>query len=625
MFICPGCKARFRVARAPKGGRIKCPKCGQVSVLKRKTPAGPAAAPSAAAPTAASAPPPPGLAPDATIAGHKIVEYLGGGQFTAAYKASQTSMGRTVLLKALRPPYAADASTKERFFAGARGAARLNHPNLLSVFDMGEEGDVCFYTTEFVEGGTLPEFINREEAVSSETRLAIATQIAQALAYAESSGVEQAWLGPDDVLLTDKEDVRVGRMGTGPPLGGGEPEPIMTVLARLMHVTATGRDLPSETRVAGGAVATAIPSARDALGNRFNAAALRLINEGPDAYGSVAQFAAELEKLSEGVQRRSTVDASAPGGVVPLHLERAHRRELPIKGILIATVICAALLAIILVTVLSTMRGKKQAAEARDLWADVVDLVKSDSLSELKEALDIAERLAKEYPDTQEGKLAREKGIDDVKHTMVAKEYARAEADFKKKPRERAAARAAIQAAQERLHEKLRNFPAIDKLAKDRLDNADRRYQNAAAAEWKTMLRAIKGCKNQHKFGKALAKLDEFKDKWPETDKPKEWVTKGTANIHKLAAKDFEQIIRQVHDLLNRDNADDARTKLNFIIDSFPYEEYPFAKYTTPAKEVKSLLETDRDGAKRKLQELVDGFDAKKKGAGESEPTPDTE
>ncbi len=439
MFVCPGCKARFRVTKAPQSGTIKCPKCGLVSAMRPPEPQPAAPPPPAPPPPSAAPPPPPEIAPGTVVAGHKILGYLGGSPFTAAYKASQTSMGRTVLFKVLRPKHTSDRAMKERFFATARAAARLNHPALLSVFDMGEEGDICFYTTEFVDGATLPEFL-RSRKVTSEQRLAIATQVAQALAYAHSMGVEQVWLLPEHVLVTDKCDVRVTHVGAGSPPGGGAPQTVMAALSRIVHFAATGND-----RISGHAGIPESPAARDALGNRLHAMVARLFGGGGGPYKSVAEFAAEIEKLSEGVERRGAVNAAtAPGGVVPIRLEKAHRRELPVKAILAGTAIAVAICAAIGYYVLQQLHSQK----ADRLWK-IADSQAKDS-SKLFDALRTFEQLAREYPDTEAGKYALVE-IGNVKDKIVASVYNDAESPFRDRPRETGAAKAAIKAARERL------------------------------------------------------------------------------------------------------------------------------------------------------------------------------
>jgi len=562
VFICPGCKARFRVTKAPRSGKIKCPKCGLVSMLRRAGERAPA--------KPAPPPPPPELAPNSTVAGHKILAYIGGSQLTAAYKASQVSMGRTVLFKALRPKYAADAALKARFFAGARAAARLNHPNLLSVFDMGDEGGVSFYTTEFVEGGSLPQFMASQQKMPSRQRLAIATQVAQALAYAQSVGVEQVWLGPKDVLLTDKGDVRLAHVGTGEPLGGGTPKPIMSVLIELVHMIATGKPLPSGAKAPGDPGAVALPTPRDALGTKFNAAVLKLLKEGESAYQNVGEFAAELEKLSDSVQRRSTVSAaSSPGGVVPIRLEKAHRRELPVKTILVATAIVAGLGAIILYSVMSHLRGRK----AEKLWNEACLLANNNET--LLEALKKFEDLAREYPGTKEGRDARAKGIPTMKKKIVGRAYNEAEEKFKDRPRATGEAIAAIRAARGKLERIFPGFPLIAQQERIRINNVRVRYDRAAIRDWnKNALEQIEGFRRRMQYGKALQAAQDVATKWPESEKIQQAVDKKKVEINQSAQKKFDKIMQDVDEYIRDRRPAKAQEALQKIINNFGIRKY---------------------------------------------------
>ena len=557
------------MAEVPEGGRIKCPKCGQVFVLRRRR-AAPARSPT---PPPAPPPPPPGLAVNTEVAGHKVLEYVGGSQVTATYKASQTSMGRTVLFKVLRPEYAADGAVRVRFFERAREAARLNHPNLLSVFDMGEEGGVCFYTTEFVEGSTLAQFAAGAGRVSSRRRLSIATQITRALAHAEAAGVKQVWLSPKDVVLTDKEDVRVGHVGMGAPLGGGSPEPIMAALARLVFVTATGKDLPAAARRADGAPVALAP-ARDALGNKLNAVIARLLNE-PGAYKNIVEFETELEKLSESVQRRATVDASSPGGVVPLRLERARHRQLPVKGILIATVLGAALCALVLYTVLSSRGARRRERAAQDLWRGACEQMQMTDSESLLAALATLETLARDYADTPLGEKAKTEGIDQARMAIVHCEYEAAEAEFKEKPRELEKARSAIKAARERLDRLVPGCHLVGQQAKVRIQNVRVRYWRAAKDEWDNIVRKkVRAMNKRQQFGKSLAEVKAFEGKWPEAPKTKESAAKVGELIKDLARKRFGAVMAQVNALRGRDEPDKARDLLQRVVDNFGIKEY---------------------------------------------------
>lgn len=568
MFICPGCKARFRLIKEPASGKVKCPKCGLVSVLKGPAPP---EAQRAQSPPARKAPPPE-LATDTEIAGHKIGEYVGGNAVTARYKAAQTSMGRTVLFTTLQPKHAADADTKAAFFAEARSIARLNHPNLLSVFDMGEENGVCFFTTEFVDGGALPEFVARADKVSSKERVSIAAQIGRALGYAQSAGVQELWVGPEDVLLTDKFDVRISHVGTSAPLRGGTSEPIMNVLVRLMYVVAAGKDLPPHLRKPGSAASIGVPVAHDPLGGKLNALVGTLLADAT-TYGNVAEFASELDSLSERAHRRSAVSASAaPGGIVPIRLEKARRRELSVKAIVITTAIATALCGGTLWAVLdhiSTTRANKAAAE---LWDEAREQFAARETR--MAALRTFEKLAKDYAGTEYGKRAKKEGIGQAKIAIVSDIYGVAAAKFRDKPRDTEKAIAEIRAAEEKLKSILPDYPLVGKQAEVRVKNVRMRYAKAAANEWRASVRKIRSYSGRGQYGKGLAEARSFIAKWSEPNKAATAAKAVIEQVEGLAEKRFQEIKQDARRLAAEDKPAAARLRLEWVISNFGIPKY---------------------------------------------------
>ena len=183
------------------------------------------------------------IASGTVIARHEITGFIKHDEFFAYHRAFQASMRRTVIMTVLRSKYASNKEARKRFFAEARAIAKLNHPNLLSLFDMGEEKDVCFFTTELFDGMPLSNFLAEVNIVSSLDRLVIATQVARVLAYAESVGVKMVYVKPNDILLTARMHVRISHVSAVEPLRGGRPEPILDTLVGLMHLVITG-DLP---------------------------------------------------------------------------------------------------------------------------------------------------------------------------------------------------------------------------------------------------------------------------------------------------------------------------------------------------------------------------------------------
>jgi serine/threonine-protein kinase len=144
---------------------------------------------------------------------YEIVREIARGGMAEVYLAREQSLNRPVALKALFPEFAREPSFVERFRREAQAAANLNHPNIVSIYDWGQESGTYFIVMEYVEGRSLRELIHSEGPLEPGQAADIAAEIASALAFAHRSGVVHRDVKPGNVLLTESGTVKVTDFG----------------------------------------------------------------------------------------------------------------------------------------------------------------------------------------------------------------------------------------------------------------------------------------------------------------------------------------------------------------------------------------------------------------------------
>src|SRR3982750_2844883 len=139
--------------------------------------------------------------PVQTIAHYRIVEPIGAGGMGAVYKAYDNKLQRTVALKLLPSEYVSQQDRRRRFFQEARAASALNHPHILTIYEVGEDEGRPYIAMEYVEGETLRQKIKNNGLQLRET-LDIAIQIAAGLARAHELGIIHRDLKPENLMLS---------------------------------------------------------------------------------------------------------------------------------------------------------------------------------------------------------------------------------------------------------------------------------------------------------------------------------------------------------------------------------------------------------------------------------------
>jgi predicted Ser/Thr protein kinase len=156
----------------------------------------------------------------------EIIALIGRGGMGAVYKARQRSLDRLIALKILPPHTVAGPGFAERFNREARALARLNHPNIVAVYEFGQIEGLPFFIMEYVDGPNLRQ-LERTARLSSREALQIVPQICEALQFAHDEGIVHRDIKPENILIDKKGRIKIADFGIA-KIMGGEAEPALT-------------------------------------------------------------------------------------------------------------------------------------------------------------------------------------------------------------------------------------------------------------------------------------------------------------------------------------------------------------------------------------------------------------
>lgn len=144
---------------------------------------------------------------------YRLIELIGEGGMALVYKAECSLLCRTVAIKILRPQYASDAEFVERFRREARSAASLSHPNVVNIYDVGQEDGIDYIVMEYIPGDNLKNIIRKEAPFSIRRALDYTKQIAEALNHAHQRNIIHRDIKPHNILVTQDGQIKVTDFG----------------------------------------------------------------------------------------------------------------------------------------------------------------------------------------------------------------------------------------------------------------------------------------------------------------------------------------------------------------------------------------------------------------------------
>ncbi len=138
--------------------------------------------------------------PDKSFGQFKIISSIGKGGMGEVFLAQDTKLDRKVALKILPSEFAEDKDRMSRFVREAKSASALNHPNIITIHEIGESDGTHFIATEFIDGKTLNDYV-KANPLNYKSALEIAIQVASALDEAHSAGIVHRDIKPDNVMI----------------------------------------------------------------------------------------------------------------------------------------------------------------------------------------------------------------------------------------------------------------------------------------------------------------------------------------------------------------------------------------------------------------------------------------
>lgn len=287
----------------------------------------------------------------------------------AVYRARQRGLDRMVALKILPPQISTEPTFAERFAREAQALARLSHPNVITVIDLGQSGSIYYFLMEFVDGVNLRQMLQTGKLATRDA-LNLTLQICEALEYAHGEGVVHRDIKPENILVDKKGRIKIADFGLAKLVGPAAPDVQLTQSSQVMgtmHYIAPEqfeKGQPVDHRADIYALGVVfyemltgelplghfeLPSAKAAVDSRLDEVVLHALEKSPARrYQQVSELRLQLEaiagvtsKLSPEASRRLSYEYRSKAGVfglpwlhVAIGVNPATGRKRSAKGII---------------------------------------------------------------------------------------------------------------------------------------------------------------------------------------------------------------------------------------------------------------------------------------------------
>ncbi|WP_421384526.1 Stk1 family PASTA domain-containing Ser/Thr kinase [Bacillus salacetis] len=168
---------------------------------------------------------------------YKIVEMIGGGGMANVYLAKDMILDREVAIKMLRLDFANEEEFIKRFQREAQSATSLAHPNIVSIYDVGEEDDIYYIVMEYVNGMTLKQYIQKHSPISIEKTIDIMRQLASAISHAHQNHIVHRDIKPQNILIDYDGTVKITDFGIAMALSATSITQTNSVLGSVHYLS----------------------------------------------------------------------------------------------------------------------------------------------------------------------------------------------------------------------------------------------------------------------------------------------------------------------------------------------------------------------------------------------------